>query len=295
LAEKSFEYVIDTAVENNFDCVEIMCWPKGKAERRYAGVTHIDIDSLGVKEITYIKDYCSNKNIQISALGYYPNPLDSDIDKRKFFINHLKKIIVAAPKLGVDTVTTFIGRDPVRTIAESLVDFKSVWPDIIKFAESNGVKIAIENCPMLFSWDEWPGGKNLASTPKVWDAMFSIIDSNSFGLNYDPSHFVWQHMDYIKPIYDYQEKLFHVHIKDHKVDPYRMNVTGIMVPPLEYSSPKLPGLGDVDWGKFISALTDIGYDGAVCIEVEDKAFENTLNDRINALKQSRNFIKQFLI
>jgi len=295
LAEKRFEYVIDTAVENDFDCVEIMCWPKGKAERRYAGVTHIDIDTLGEKEIAHIKDYCFNKNVQISALGYYPNPLDGNLEKREVYIDHIKKIISAAPKLGVDTITTFVGRDPIRTISESLVDFRSVWPDIIKFAESNGVKVAIENCPMLFSWDEWPGGKNLAVTPKIWDEIFSIIDSNNFGLNYDPSHFVWQQMDYIKPIYDYKEKLFHVHIKDHKINSYKLGVTGIMVPPLEYSSPKLPGLGDVDWGKFISALTDINYDGPVCIEVEDKAFENTLNDRIKALKQSKNYISQFLI
>ncbi len=295
LPEQSFEYVVDLAADIGLECVEMMCWPKGKAERRYAGVTHIDVDTLNNQKIDYIKEYLNNKNVEISALGYYPNPLDPDLEKRNIYINHIKKLVENAPKLGVDIITTFIGRDPQKTVSESMADFKATWPDIIKFAEDNGVKIAIENCPMLFSEDEWPGGKNLATTPKIWSEMFDIIPSKNFGLNYDPSHFIWQQMDYIKPVYSFKDKLFHIHIKDHKILPEKKDMVGTMSTPLSYSSPKLPGLGDVDWSKFVSALTDIRYKGYVVLEVEDKAFEETLEDRVKAVIQSKKYIEQFLI
>ena len=295
LPEQSFEYVVDLASDNGFSCIEMMCWPKGKAERRYAGVTHIDVDTLNNEQVSYIKNYLNNKNVEISALGYYPNPLDPDLEKRNTYINHIKKLIENAPKLDVDTITTFIGRDPKKSVSENMSDFKIIWPDIIKFAEDNGVKIAIENCPMFFTMDEWPGGKNLATTPKIWSEMFDIIPSKNFGLNYDPSHFIWQQMDYLKPIYTFKDKLFHVHIKDHKILHDKKDIMGIMSAPLDYSSPKLPGLGDVNWSKFISALTDIRYQGYVVLEVEDKAFEDTLEDRVKAVIQSKKYIEQFLI
>lgn len=295
LPDQSFEYVVDAAQKHNFKCVEMMCWPKGKAERRYAGVTHIDVNTLDNDKIKYIKDYLTNRQIEISSLGYYPNPLDNDLKKRNIYINHIKKLIENAPKLGVENITTFIGRDPKKSVSESLKDFKSVWVDIIKHAEDNGVKVAIENCPMFFTMDEWPGGKNLATTPKIWSEMFDIIKSDNFGLNYDPSHFIWQQMDYIKPVYDFKDKLFHLHIKDHKLYPEKLDEVGIMTAPLDYSSPKLPGLGDVDWGEFISALTDIKYDGYICIEVEDKDFEDTLEKRLEAIGISKKYIDQFII
>lgn len=295
LADENFEYVIDFASENKFKSVEVMCWPVGKSDRRYAGVTHINMDDLGTEKVKYINDYLNKKAIKLSALGYYPNPLDPDIKKREIYIEHIKKLILAAPRLGVDTVTTFIGRNHQTSIKDNMNTFKEVWPDIIKFAEENEVKIAIENCPMFFSMDEWPGGKNLATTPKIWNEMFSIIDSNNFGLNYDPSHLLWQQMDYIKPIYDFREKLFHIHIKDAKIYLEKLNNVGIMATPLEYHTPKIPGLGDINWGRFISALTDIGYTGNVAIEIEDKAFEGTLESRIYAILQSKKYVNQFLL
>ncbi len=295
LADQSFEYVIDFASENGFKCAEIMCWPVGKAERRYAGVTHIDVDTLTKEKAGYIKQYLKDKNVEISALGYYPNPLDPNLENRARYIEHIKKIIASAPTVGVDTVTTFIGRDQHASVSDNMKEFKKVWPDIIRFAEDNGVKIAIENCPMFFTMDEWPGGKNLATTPKIWDDMFDAIPSDSFGLNYDPSHLLWQQMDYIAPIYDYADKMFHIHIKDAKILTYQIDRVGIMATPLEFHTPKIPGLGDIDWASFVSALTDIRYKGHAVIEVEDKAFEETLDDRLRAILQSKCYINQFLL
>ena len=295
LAEKSFEEIIEFASENHFKCVEIMCWPKGKAERRYAGVTHINVDELGDKKLVEINETLKRNNIYISGLGYYPNPLDADENQAEFYIDHIKKVIKAAAKLEIPVVNTFVGRNPKKSIEENLEKFEEVWPGIIKVAEDKNVKIGIENCPMLFTRDEWPGGKNLATTPAIWKKMFEIIQSPNFGLNYDPSHLVWQMMDEVKPIYEFREKLFHIHLKDVKVYPEKLNDVGIMAYPLDFHSPKIPGLGDVNWRGFFSALTSVNYRGPVCIEVEDKAFEGSEKDVKSAILTSRNFIRQFLV
>ncbi|HEX2947269.1 MAG TPA: sugar phosphate isomerase/epimerase [Clostridia bacterium] len=294
LADLSFDEVVDFAKGNGFSCVEMMCWPVGKAERRYAGVTHIDVSTLDVAKAKSIKESLKLKGIDVSALGYYPNPLDPDQEKSEFYIEHIKRIIQAASLLDINVVTTFIGRDKNKTVEENLLKFREVWTPIIQLAEELNVRVAIENCPMLFTKDEWPGGLNLATTPAIWRRMFDIIPSPYFGLNYDPSHFVWQQIDYIKPVYEFRDRIFHVHFKDIKVYADKLDQVGIMATPLQYISPKLPGLGDVAWGKFVSALTDIGYKGPACIEVEDKAFEDSLDARKRAVLLSRNYMGQYI-
>jgi sugar phosphate isomerase/epimerase len=295
LGDLSFEQLVDFAAENDLECLEVCCWPKGKAERRYAGVSHIDISDLDEEKVKYIKNYCNEKNVEISALAYYPNTLDEDLEKRNVYVKHLYNLIDASSKLGVNMVTTFLGRVPSKTVEENLEIVKEVWPPIIKYAEEKGVKIAIENCPMLFTNDEWPGGQNLMTTPAIWREVFKILDSDNFGINYDPSHFVWQQIDYIKPIYEFKNKIFHVHYKDIKIFKDKLDDVGIMATPLKYMSPKLPGLGDIDWGKYVSALTDIGYKGYTCIEIEDKAFEGTIEDSKKSVIQTARYLRNFVI
>ena len=291
----TFEDAVENAVSNGCKCMEVACWPQGKAERRYAGVSHIDVDNTSADYIAYIKDFCAEKGIEISSLAFYPNTMDGNIEKRNGAIEHLKKVINMSALLGVNTVTTFIGRDQTKTVEENLELFKEIWPPIIKFAEQKGVKVAIENCPMLFGAEQWPGGQNLFTTPALWRKMFELLPSDNFGINYDPSHFIWQQIDYIKPLYEFKDKIFHVHFKDIKLYPDRLNDVGIMGYPLDYMSPKLPGLGDVDWGKFVSALTDIGYDGYTCIEVEDKAFESSKERILDSVELSCRYMRQFVI
>jgi len=294
LADQTFEEVISFAAQTGYSCVEIMCWPVGKAERRYAGVTHIDVADLSKKKIDEIHNTLEQKGVTISGLGYYPNPLEADKKNAGLYVTHIKKVIDAAGRLGLKNVNTFIGRDHLSSVEDNFKRFRKVWPGIVKYAEKRGVKIGIENCPMFFTNDEWPGGKNLASSPAIWRRMFEEIPSDNFGLNYDPSHLVWQFMDYIRPIYEFKERIFHVHIKDAKLMREKLNDVGILATPLSFHSPKLPGLGDVDWGKFFSALTDIGYDGAACVEVEDRSYEGSLQMRKRSLIQSREYLKQFL-
>jgi sugar phosphate isomerase/epimerase len=232
--------------------------------------------------------------VSISGLGYYPNPLAPAPAEAQVYSDHLRKVIAAARLLGLNVVNTFIGRDWTKSVEDNWPRFLEVWKPLIAFAEDNGVKIGIENCPMSFTRDEWPGGKNLATSPAIWRRMFNDIPSPNFGLNFDPSHFVWQRMDYIKPLREFASRIFHVHAKDARIDQDRLDDVGLLAYPNQYHTPKLPGLGDVNWGRFLSVLAETGYDGAVCVEVEDRSYEGSLESRKAALKQSAVYLRQFM-
>ena len=271
----SLEQVAEWAAGNGFEMLEIACWPAGKAERRYAGVTHLDVTELDRRQAQQVSDLLKKYRLEISSLGYYPNPLHADPDHRKMVIEHLKKVIEAAGKLDIPVVGTFIGRDKHQTIEDNWDLFEKVWPPIVKFAGELGVKVAIENCPMIFSNDEWPGGNNLAVSPAVWRKMFELVPESNFGLNLDPSHLIWQFIDYVRVIYEFKERIFHVHAKDLRIDYEQLYQRGITSIGMGWQIPRLPGLGDVDWSKFISALYGVGYDYVISIEHEDRAFEKT--------------------
>ena len=294
LPDLPFEEVVSFAASAGYKCIEVMCWPVGKAERRYAGVTHIDVGSLDQAKVAQIQETCANAGVRISGLGYYPNPLVADRNEGQAYIDHIKKVIDASALLGVNVMNTFVGRDPVLSVDENWPRFMEVWPGIIQHAADKGVKIGIENCPMSFTRDEWPGGKNLATTPAIWRRMFEAIPNENFGLNFDPSHLVWQQMDYLAAIREFAPRFHHVHAKDARVEWHKLNEVGIMAYPLQYHTPKLPGLGDVNWGKFFSVLADSGYDGPVCVEVEDRAYEGSLEKRKASLIQSQRYLSQFV-
>ncbi|HVA92664.1 MAG TPA: sugar phosphate isomerase/epimerase [Chloroflexota bacterium] len=292
--ELPLEEVLALAGRLGYDCVEVLCWPKGKAERRYAGVSHIDVATLDTAGAARVRELVARTGVRISALGYYPNPLAADLEERRLAAEHLRVVIDAAALLGLDTVNTFIGRDPGRSVDGNWPLFREVWPPIIAHARQRGVRVGIENCPMFFSEDEWPGGKNLAVSPAIWRRMFAEIPDHNFGLNYDPSHLVWQLMDEVAPIEEFASRLFHVHAKDARLDRAKLDQVGTLATPLAYHTPKLPGLGSVRWGAFFAALTDARYDGPVCVEVEDRAYEGSLADRERALRQSAAFLRQYV-
>ena len=294
LPDFSFEEVMVFAGEEGFDCVEVMCWPPGKANRRYAGVTHIDVTAFSASDSERIRNVCRQTGVVISGLGYYPNPLTPDEEEAEVYVQHLQRVLEVASDLELNVVNTFVGRDWTQSLDDNWSRFEKTWIPLVERAESLGVKIAIENCPMFFTDDEWPGGKNLAHSPSVWKRMFTSIPSEHFGLNYDPSHMIWQHMNYIKPIRTFAHRFFHIHAKDVRLDQHLLDDVGIMATPNAYHTPKLPGLGDVDWGTFFSALTDTGYDGAVCVEVEDRAYEGSPSLRKRAIRQSHTYLRQFV-
>lgn len=293
LPELDLDQVLAFAAQEKFSCVEVMCWPQGKAERKYAGITHIDVDGFNKAKAAEVHDLCAKHGVSITALGYYPNVLDPNPEVSRVAVNHLKKVIKAAAVLGLKNVNTFVGRDWTKSVDDNWPRFLKVWRPLIAYAEDHDIKIGIENCPMFFTKDEWPGGKNLLTTPVIWRRAFSDIDSKHFGLNYDPSHFILQQMDPVAPLKEFQDKLFHLHAKDVKMHRDRLQRVGIFAHPLEWHAPRIPGFGDIDWGKFMSAVRETTYRGPVCIEVEDDTFGKTLAGRKEALRVSRNVLAPY--
>jgi sugar phosphate isomerase/epimerase len=292
LADQTLEQVFAFAAQEGFGCVELMCWPPGKAERRYAGVTHVDVTDLTDAKADEILALSRRHGVAISGLGYYPNPLDPDPAAREFIAQHLKTVMQAARRLGVGVVNTFIGRNPAEPIEKQWPLVKSVWTDLMRHAEDLGIRVGIENCPMIFSLDEWPGGKNLAISPATWERLFAEVPSANLGLNFDPSHLVWLGIDYCRAVRDFGQRFVHVHAKDMRIDQDKLYRVGNMG--LGWSIPKIPGLGEVNWSAFFAELTNVGYNGPVCIEVEDRAFEGSLADRQRSLRVSKRYLEAYV-
>lgn len=293
LPELNLDQVLAFAAAEQFATVEVMCWPLGKAERKYAGITHIDVDGFTPARADEVRERCTHYGVSLSALGYYPNPLDPNPEVSRVAVNHLKKVIRAAATLGLKNVNTFVGRDWTRSVDDNWPRFLKVWRPLISFAEDHDIRIGIENCPMSFTADEWPGGKNLLTTPVIWRRAFHDLPSNHFGLNYDPSHFVLQHMDPASPLREFQDKIFHFHAKDVKIRRDRIDQVGVFAHPLEWHQPRIPGYGEMDWGRFLSALMETTYRGPVCIEVEDDTFGKTLEGRQQALKVAGRVLRPY--
>jgi len=293
LAELTLEQVLAFAADRGFSCVELMCWPVGRAERKYAGVTHVDVDGLTRARADEILAACERHGVAISGLGYYPNMLDPDPSVAEPAAAHFRKVVESAPLLGVQTVNGFVGRDWARTIDDNWPRFLATWKPLVRLAEERGVRIGIENCPMLFTRDEWPGGKNLFTTPAVWRRAFADLDSPAIGLNYDPSHFVLQDMDPLAPLAEFRDRLFHVHAKDVKIDRAALDEVGRFEFPLRWHQPRIPGYGEIDWGRFMGELQRVGYDGPVCIEVEDDTFGRSLEGRQRAVAVARNVLAPY--
>jgi len=273
--DMGLEAVADWAAGNGYEALEIAVWPKAKAERRYAGVSHVDVDGLDKAKAIDIRRMLGARGLEISSLGYYPNPLDPDRAAADASIAHIEKVIDAAALLEVPVVGTFVGKDWSKPVKANLEAFAATWPPIVRYAKERGIKIAIENCPMIFSDDEWPGGKNLATTPSIWRKMWEIVPDENFGLNLDPSHLVWQMIDYERVVRDFSSRIFHVHAKDLMIDREGLYENGILSLGMGWQVPRLPGLGDMDWKRFIAALYRAGYDYVISVEHEDRNFEGS--------------------
>jgi sugar phosphate isomerase/epimerase len=288
--------VAEWSAANGFEALEIASWPASGADgRRYAGVCHIDVDKLDDRSVAQIRDLLAGHRLTISSLAYYPNNLDSDPATRAAAHDHLRQVITAAERLGVGMVGTFIGRDQRRSVKENLAEFRRAWPPLVRFAADHGVTIVIENCPMIFSDDEWPGGKNLAYSPGIWRQMFEIIPEQNFGLNLDPSHLVWQFIDYERAVHEFADRIRHVHAKDMAIDRDGLFEQGVMSLGMGWQIPKLPGLGEIRWDRFISALYAIGYDGVVSVEHEDRKFEGDLELVQRGFVLARNTLRPLIV
>jgi sugar phosphate isomerase/epimerase len=284
------------AADNGFEALEVACWPAAGGERRrYAGVCHIDVDALDDSAIRTVREAIEGRGLTISSLAYYPNPLDPDPAVRAQAQAHLRKVIEAAARLGVNLVGTFIGRDQNRPPEPAFAEVLVQWPPLVKFAAERGVRIAIENCPMIFSTDEWPGGRNLAYSPALWRRLFEAMPGETLGLNLDPSHLVWQFIDIPRAVREFSSRIYHVHAKDLEINRDGLFENGVLSLGMGWQVPRMPGLGEVPWNRFIAALIAGGYNGVVSVEHEDRAFEGNVELVKRGFLLARNTLRPLLV
>ena len=293
-ADIELNAVADWAARVGFEAIEVACWPAASGEtRRYAGTSHINVDGLTSARASEITGALNDKNVSISALGYYPNPLHADADHRAQVIAHLKKVISAAALMKVPVVNTFIGGDRKLTVDENWERAKTIFDDIVSHAKNNGVMLAIENCPMIFSYNEYPGGHNIAYSPKIWRRIFETWGKD-IGMNFDPSHLIWQMIDPVRFIREFGERMVHVHAKDLMIDHDKLYENGIMSLGIGWQVPRMPGLGDVKWNDIFAALYRTKYDGPVIIEHEDRTFEGTDEKVKRGFLLARDILRPFV-
>jgi sugar phosphate isomerase/epimerase len=286
--------VADWAAANDFDSLEIACWPRSTGPaRRYAGTSHIDVANLSEAQAREIVDQIGSKGLAISGLGFYPNPLHPDPAHRERVIGHLRKVMDAARKMGVPFVNTFMGGDHNKSLDENWQEALRIWPDIVNYAKDQGVKVTIENCPMIFSRDEWPGGDNIAWSPYIWRRIIEQW-GESVGLNYDPSHLVWLMIDQGRFIREFGAHILHFQAKDVMIDRDGLYERGSMSSGIGWQIPRLPGLGDADWGEIFSNLYRVGYDGDCIIEHEDRRFEGTDKLVKRGFLLARNILRPYI-
>ena len=273
--EAPLDDVVDWTAASGFESIEIACWPRTSGPtRRYAGTSHIDVANLSAGEATELRASIEARGLHISGLGYYPNPLHPDPGHRAEVIGHLKAVITAAERMDVALVNTFMGGDGSKNQDQNWAEALRVWPDIVSFAEDHGRKITIENCPMLFSYDEWPGGHNIATNPRIWRRILEQW-GGTIGLNFDPSHLILQMIDIPRFIREFGPHILHVQAKDLMIDREGLYEHGIFTNGIGWQVPRLPGLGEVEWSPLFAALWRAGYDGDVIVEHEDRDFEAT--------------------
>jgi sugar phosphate isomerase/epimerase len=264
-------YTQETAAfahEVGFNSMELSAWPQSS----------LNADRVTDQQLAAIRADLASKDIDISALGYYPNYFDPDLEARAETRRYFLKLLDLAQRMQVGVVATFVGRDPAKSVAENIPLFRELFSRFCDEAEKRGIRIAIENCPMMNRTTLQ--GHNIAFSPEVWDAMFAAVPSKALGLELDPSHMVWLGIDYLQAIYDYGERIYHVHAKDMEVDRKALARVGIygqafgQVLGLGHGwwRARAPGWGEVNWPKFISALIEVGYRGNVDIEHEDDVF-----------------------
>ena len=299
LPQIGLEDLVAWAASSGFGALELAAWPQ-QSDRDYQA-RQIDAARFNRSDAERVKDLFARHKMKISAMAYYDNNLHPDPEKRKSYHAHLKKVIDTAEMLGVGLVGTFVGSRPDRTPAENMKEIGKEFRGLVKYAVDHRVKLMIENCPM----DHWvqfglPG--NYAYSPELWDALFNEVPDRNFGLNIDPSHLYWLGIDHIRAVRDYADRIFHAHAKDTEIlsdGGYRYGNPGRQIDPQPWKSGwwryRMPGLGEIDWGRFITTLQEYGYDDVISIEHEDPVWEGSEEKVKTGLRLGRQHLSQFVI
>ncbi len=294
LPQVSLEEKIRFAKEQGFAALELACWPRSN-ERDYSA-SDIDVQNLTEAEAEQIRSQFEEAGLKISSLAYYDNNIHSDPEVRQRINQHTYKVIDAAVLLGVDMVGTFIGRNNEKSIPDSFEDFEEVFGPLVSYAEERGIKIIIENCPML-GWARKGEPGTISFSPELWDEMFRRVPNANFGLNFDPSHLFHLKIDYLPLIERYKERIFHVHAKDCEIIEEKFPEYGVFNAFLGdegWWRFRMPGSGQVDLPAMIAELDKIGYDGVISIEHEDPFYEGSVEKTYEGLLIGLEYLRTIL-
>ena len=299
LPKLKLEDLVNWASKQGFKTLELAAWPV-KSSRDYQA-RQIDAEKFSKNDAERIKDLFAKNKMQISAMAYYDNNLHPDLKKRNNYLKHLRKVIDTASLLDVKLVGTFVGSRPDKTPSQNMKEIGKVFREIVRYAEDKNVKIMIENCPME-NWVKFGLPGNYAYSPELWEAMFNEVPSKNFGLNLDPSHLYWLGIDYIQAAKDFAPKIFHAHAKDTEIIPegeYEYGLFGKQIDHTPWKSGwwryRMPGLGEIDWQKFISVLQEYKYDYVLSIEHEDPIYEGTEEKVKKGLQLGYKYLSQFVV
>ncbi|HLK60828.1 MAG TPA: sugar phosphate isomerase/epimerase [Chthonomonadaceae bacterium] len=268
-SREPLEVVAAFAGEYSFGGLEIVAGP---------GSQHIDTNGFTAERAHAINDLMMRRNLQISSVAAYTNPTDSNPEQRQKNLQTIHNAIDAAVLLGVDVVCTLAGmpvagKDRFKTIEE---DCAQVFPPLLEYAQSKGVKIALEN---------WYA-TNIQHLGH-WEKLFQAVPHANFGLNFDPSHLVHQDIDYLEAVDKFANRIFHTHGKDTEIKAHVKRIVGNQGH--GWWRYVIPGLGVIHWGEYIAALRRNGYNGVISIEHEDSAV-----DREEGFLIGKKYLEQFI-
>jgi sugar phosphate isomerase/epimerase len=299
LPQVNFQDLVKWSAKQGFQALELAAWPS-ETERDYQA-KQIDVANFKKDDTKKINNLLAKHKITISAMAYYENNLHPDMNKREFYITHLYRVIDAAALLQVPLVGTFVGGRPDKSPAENIREIGPIFKKITAYAGDKGIKIMIENCPMV-NWLHFGMPGNYAYSPELWSALFNEVPAENFGLNFDPSHLYWLGIDYIQAAKYYSKKIFHAHAKDTEMLPeggFRYGILGCQIDPQPWKSGwwryRIPGLGVIDWRKFIATLQESGYDYVLSIEHEDPVWEGTEEKVKQGLRLGLKHLSQFIL
>lgn len=253
----------------------------------YRHLSWRDVASGRDKEIRELSDLYEITIIDIMFGGL--NFLSPSQDERAAAQEYAIMLIQAAKQLGIPSVSVFTGRNPLLGLEENLGQLPNVLLPVLDVGQKLGVRVLLENCPMAHNW---PPKYNIAIHPALWHDIFSAIPSSLLGLNFDPSHLVWQGIDYVEAVYRFADRIVLVQAKDSELLPHIQRQEGILG--TRFWRHRIAGQGHVDWNRLISALIDCGYDGPLVIEHEDPLYESSIEAVQAGVDLSRTYLSQYL-
>jgi len=248
---ETIDTVVSFAVEAQADTLEIDVRP---------GCKHlcVDFDDAAAADATaQVRD----AGVRISALACYMDISDADEQAREANRAALTRTVEMASANDIDVVCCMAGRPAGEMSREDTITQIAgpFYTDFAARAADLGVRLAMEN---------WTATNicNLAQ----WQLIFETVPAENFGLNFDPSHLVWQGIDHLKAVEVFADRIFHVHAKDTEIVAHKLAWVGNLCG-AGWWRYCIPGYGEVNWGVFIARLRDNGYDNTLSIEHEDRA------------------------